>query len=216
MDNSMPWYGTVLISFFSAGLGALFAWLGIQLQLKHDREKDRRQWSRQVRSEPLLALREKIANIGELYYRYIEVLTVSAFYDNLLNEFLPDNLEESERQEAKDYATAFLDFDNKIQTTIKDITALWQSGEIQRSIYKLDDLELIGQVKQLSKLFNKSIKFLTGVLIQLSKLRNENVDAITLDKYLKASDTTIEEQLNEFNAIIFKIQRLINLRLQNL
>ena len=184
--------------------------------MKHDREKDRRQWSRQVRSEPLLALREKIANIGELYHRYIEVLTVSAFYDNLLNEFLPDNLEESERQEAKDYATAFLDFDNKIQTTIKDITALWQSGEVQRSIYKLDDRQLSGQANQLPKLFNKSTKFLTGVLIQSNKLRNENVDAITLDKYLKDSATTIEKQLHEFNAIILKIQHLINLRLQGL
>jgi hypothetical protein len=216
MDNSMPWYGTVLISFFSAGLGALFAWFGINSQLKHDREKDKRHWSRQVKSEPLLALRDKIANIGELYHRYIEVLTVSAFYDNLLNEFLPANLEESERQEAKDYATAFIDFDNKIQTTITDINALWQSGEIQRSIYRLDDRQLIASANQLSRLFNESIKLLTGILIQLGKFRNENVDATTLDTYLKDSATTIQEQLHKFDNVIYKIQHLINLRLQDL
>jgi hypothetical protein len=163
-----------------------------------------------------ISLPKENTNIGELYYRYIDLLKTSVFYDNLISEFLPDNFEETERKEFKDFTLTFVDFDNKLQTAIKDINTLWQNGEVQRAIYELDNKELIDQANQISELFNKSLKFLIGVLAQLNVFQKENIDATTVAKYLKDSAPTIEKQSLEFNAIILEIQRLINKRLQEL
>ena len=207
MDNVMPWYGTVLISFFSVGLGALFAWLGICLQLRRDKEKDHRQWTRQVRSEPLLAFRKQVANVATRCGKVPAIMKLLAF--DAIDEMLPNSLPESERNAVKEYTLRYLDLDEKLQTALNNISTTWQKGEFQQAAYELDDKEIIDAAEKLIDLFNSLAKAINDMIVQRGSLPAAK-DKNSVDR------AQIEERSKEIDATILGIQRLINQRLQEL
>ena len=212
----MPWYSTVLISFFSAGLGALFAWLGIHLQLKHEGEKDRRQWARQVKSDPLLAFRKKIASIAEICRRLLDVMIASTFVDAAMEEFIPKSIGEQQQKQLIDESIANLDLDKKLQTALRDFTASWENGEFQRAVYELDNKDIIDLADQLQKHTQNLMIAITQIVGQKAALTKEEKDAATIKTYLKDSVAQIKKQSEDINTTVLDIQSLINQRLQEL
>jgi hypothetical protein len=116
-----------LFALFGVIVGGLFSYLGIKQQLKRQSEIDSSQWRRKVRGEPLLKLRDELANMATKLHILVT------------NTQMPSNqsiITEKEQQRAledyRDYMTSgeflptlYLQYDEELNKQVDEIESAY-------------------------------------------------------------------------------------------
>jgi hypothetical protein len=114
--------------------GGLFSYLGMKKQLEQRNEIDSRQWRRKVRSEPLLKLRDALANMATKQDRLI-----IAAWGQL---YIKGATEEAVRGE--------------LQRAADDWNAYLVSGDFAQTLFMQYDAELFDKAKEILKDYQES------------------------------------------------------------
>lgn len=136
----MPWYGSVLLAVIPAIATGLFAWLiarsqyraaieRLEKELAHERDRDRLQRIREVRSEPLLAFRHELARMAQKYTELIKTVQLQHTHPGI---------DEETRKK-----------------TLKKVGDEWNSyylsGDYERALFELTDQDIIDAAQHLWK-----------------------------------------------------------------
>ena len=115
--------------------GGLFSYLGMKKQVKQQDEIDSRQWRRNVRSEPLLKLRDELAcaSIKE------SEVTGAAYAQHLLKGV-----------KSKE------ELNTRLERAIRDRDDYLKSGILRRILYTQTDQELINRVNEIIEDYQSS------------------------------------------------------------
>ena len=84
-----------LFTLFGVILGGLFSYLGMRQQLKQRSEIDSRTWRREVRSKPLLKLREELAYMASMQNRIIDLANEQRTRDDEAKEKVSIKLQDA-------------------------------------------------------------------------------------------------------------------------
>jgi hypothetical protein len=114
--------------------GGLFTYLGLRSQLKQQKEINEIEWRRKVRSEPLLKLRDALANMATKQDRLI-IAAWGQFY-------IKSGTEEAVREE--------------LQRAADDWNAYLVSGDFAQTLFKQCDAELFDKAKEILKDYQES------------------------------------------------------------
>lgn len=114
--------------------GGLFTYLGMKKQLEQQRELDSCAWRREVRSKPLLKLRDELAAMATKQDRVV------ASAHKLHTRF---GMTEEEAYE-------------EFYHNIKEINAYMESGEFEQTLFTQYDKELIDKVNEIIKEYRLS------------------------------------------------------------
>ncbi len=115
--------------------GGLFSYLSMKKQLKQQGEIDSRQWRRNVRSKPLLKLRDELARAA---IKESEV-PGAAYAKHLLKDVKPKE-----------------ELDTRLERAIRDRNDYSKSGILRQILYTQTDQELINRVKEIVEDYQSS------------------------------------------------------------
>ncbi len=115
--------------------GGLFSYLIMRKQLNQQDKIDSRQWQRNVRSEPLLKLREELAMMATKNGRVVRAA-----------KWLNSNTGVKIGAEVKGW----------VDSTIKDWNSYYDTGVFEQALFRIEDKDIADKVKQLELKYKKA------------------------------------------------------------
>ena len=152
-------------------VGGIFTYLGLREQLKQQLKMDSQQWKRNVRSEPLLKLRDELAEMAAKQEKLV--------YDSLATSVITSEEVKREQRQAyedwnahkQDYQkNIYLQYDIQIVSLVKKIL-----GNYQKSFISI--MESNTPVKELEKAF-KSSEENEKKIAEAQELINQRLEAL--------------------------------------